>query len=117
MNSLNFLFPKSRRCKQIFGSEIIGSLKLAVHNEHNYGTIITSYKLIQKSETGLEISGTKDNSLNILLLKRCLTQIFGPENIGSLELAVRNERNYRSNYHLGQAHYHAKRSNVAGIAG
>ena len=23
---------------------------------------------------------------------------------------MRNERNYRSNYHLGQAHYHAKRA-------
>ena len=25
---------------------------------------------------------------------------------------MRNERNYRSNYHLGQAHYHAKRAST-----
>ena len=36
--------------------------------------------------------------------------IFEVRSTVSLVLAARNERNYRSNYHLGQAHYHAKRS-------
>lgn len=29
--------------------------------------------------------------------------------LARLQSRARNERNYRSNYHLGQAHYHAKK--------
>ena len=67
---------------------------------------------LHKQVTGQELFFAVSYSKPALV--KCSIRVFKPifeqRSAVSLVLAVRNERNYRSNYHLGQAHYHAKRS-------